>query len=153
MKTCQDCLTSKPENEFHVKRYKSGKVGLRSYCKDCSHKQREEWRKTNPLDNERNKVYNKTHALEIRGKKLVKQYWPQLTWEQAIEMWNLLLKEQNGACGICKKEKKSLHVDHNHTTGKVRGLLCYNCNNGLGRFKDSIEFLYNAVKYLTKDRP
>ena len=58
---------------------------------------------------------------------------------------------QHGKCAICLvvfSKLSSAHVDHDHKTGVVRGLLCGNCNNGLGRFKDSHEFLESASKYL-----
>lgn len=51
---------------------------------------------------------------------------------------------------ICKKEE--LVIDHNHQTGKVRGLLCANCNNGLGFFMDNIENLKEAIRYLENDQ-
>jgi hypothetical protein len=64
-----------------------------------------------------------------------------------------------GKCGICgndlklpeKRRGQSLEVvavDHNHSTGKVRGLLCNRCNKGLGFFKDSSELLNSAIRYL-----
>lgn len=51
-------------------------------------------------------------------------------------------------CSICKKTVSRLNVDHCHKTGKTRGLLCTNCNIGLGNFKDNIEILKRAIKYL-----
>lgn len=56
-------------------------------------------------------------------------------------------KEADYKCEICYN-KLPLAVDHCHDSGKVRGLLCNNCNNGLGRFMDNIQILKNAVKYL-----
>lgn len=59
--------------------------------------------------------------------------------------------EQKGVCAICGGPggpHKSLAVDHHHGTGSVRGLLCGNCNNGLGRFRDNPEFLAKAITYL-----
>lgn len=57
---------------------------------------------------------------------------------------------QNGKCAICGKDDngKSLSVDHNHNTGKVRGLLCRKCNTGIGLFNDNISLIYKAVRYL-----
>lgn len=61
------------------------------------------------------------------------------------------LKAQEGACAICKKTCSSgfnLAVDHCHDTKVIRGLLCQNCNTGLGKFKDNIEYLEKAIQYL-----
>lgn len=67
-----------------------------------------------------------------------------LTLEQATE----LLK--TGVCGICNKpvKGKGQHIDHCHTTGKVRGVLCARCNVALGAFGDSIQTLERAIDYL-----
>lgn len=69
-----------------------------------------------------------------------------------LEMYNNMLQEQNNSCAICGKheseEHQNLSVDHCHTTGKVRGLLCSHCNTGLGLFKDNIDNLQKAIKYL-----
>jgi len=64
-----------------------------------------------------------------------------------------LLEQQNGVCKICKNPERSnryrrLCVDHCHTTNKIRGLLCSNCNRALGLFKDNYEVLQAAVEYL-----
>lgn len=59
------------------------------------------------------------------------------------------LKQQNGCCAICSEPfNRTPHIDHNHTTGRMRALLCFRCNTGLGHFKDSIELLQNAQVYL-----
>ncbi len=69
-----------------------------------------------------------------------------------VERYDELHKEQGGVCAICKKPNNvksvRLAVDHCHTTKLVRGLLCGNCNNGLGHFKDSIENMKRAIEYL-----
>jgi formate dehydrogenase maturation protein FdhE len=60
-----------------------------------------------------------------------------------------LLDEQNGVCAICFEVPKTrLVIDHDHSTGQVRGLLCYNCNSGLGMFKDDKFLLASAYRYL-----
>lgn len=65
------------------------------------------------------------------------------------EDFNHLFAKQKGVCAICAKEYHlTLHVDHCHSSGVVRGLLCNNCNRGLGHFKDSIETLRKAINYL-----
>jgi len=75
-----------------------------------------------------------------------------------MEEYKLILAKQNGVCAIChQKETKrvrgvvrSLAVDHNHETGKVRGLLCTACNQALGQMKDSPEILMSAIEYLKR---
>jgi hypothetical protein len=70
------------------------------------------------------------------------------------DMWNSLLLRQGSACTVCKyllekRGKRRAHLDHNHTVGFVRGILCHMCNTGIGCFEDSVELLQNAINYLT----
>ncbi len=75
-----------------------------------------------------------------------------------LEDYNALLEKQNGKCAICGKEstgiqetgkrERSMHVDHNHETGEVRGLLCAQCNFGIGHFRDNPQILRAAADYL-----
>jgi hypothetical protein len=83
------------------------------------------------------------------------------SYNLTIEQYNEMLKQQNGVCAICGKEEitkdslrnvRKLSVDHNHKTGKIRGLLCASCNHVLGNAKDNIEILLKAIAYLTKDK-
>lgn len=60
-----------------------------------------------------------------------------------------LLSEQNGVCAICKEEVK-LCIDHNHETGKVRGLLCQKCNAGVGMLRESLTIVLAVYDYLKK---
>ena len=63
--------------------------------------------------------------------------------------YNNLFEKQSGCCAICHKFYEALCVDHNHMTGKVRGLLCRKCNVGIGVLNDDIKILTDAVKYLS----
>ena len=65
-----------------------------------------------------------------------------------LEDFNRMFKEQNGKCKICSKGLIKPHVDHNHDTGKVRGLLCNQCNRGLGFFNDNYQLLDKALYYI-----
>lgn len=65
-----------------------------------------------------------------------------------LEEWKTLKAKQNNRCAICGKKKK-LHVDHCHIKGRVRGLLCANCNTALGKFQDSLEILERAAQYVS----
>jgi len=65
------------------------------------------------------------------------------------ELLQQMLEQQNGSCAICKTAfQEPYHVDHDHLTGKIRGLLCRGCNVGLGCFKDNPVSLLCAVGYL-----
>ncbi len=79
--------------------------------------------------------------------------WLKLEYKLSPEDYQTMFDAQNGVCAICgeierTKLGKKLAVDHCHKTGKIRGLLCFKCNRGLGIFKDSIELFNNAIKYL-----
>lgn len=73
-----------------------------------------------------------------------------------------MIKNQNYKCAICgeevflfgdlKNRNKVAHVDHDHETGEVRGLLCDKCNRGLGFFRDNPEYLLKAASYLKKNK-
>ena len=64
-----------------------------------------------------------------------------------------MLLAQNGACAICGNTcSKALAADHDHSTGRIRGLLCNSCNRGLGFFKDEISRLGSAITYLAGGR-
>jgi len=70
------------------------------------------------------------------------------------DQYEAMFVEQNGVCAICRKLEicnRDLCVDHCHTSNRVRGLLCTNCNMALGKFQDSIEYLQNAVEYLKRE--
>ena len=64
-----------------------------------------------------------------------------------LDDYNAFSTKQNGLCAICKRHKK-LHIDHDHETGNVRGLLCSPCNTTLGRAGDNEEGLMRFVSYL-----
>lgn len=147
-KRCPKCKLIKDKLAF----YKI-KTGLKSWCKICETKavskhyrknrvrliaEAKEWQKN-----------NRTLYLKIkRASSLKKNYG--LT----IADWNKLYKAQNKSCAICRTKVnngKRLAVDHNHKTGKVRGLLCTQCNQGIGKFRDDIVLLEKAINYLDKE--
>ena len=68
------------------------------------------------------------------------------------EQYDVMLQKQDGKCAICRSPagESRLHVDHDHKTGAVRGLLCRTCNVALGHFNDSILTLRSAIEYLER---
>lgn len=70
-----------------------------------------------------------------------------------IDQYAIMLESQNGKCAICfnetaNKKGKVFLIDHDHRTGRVRGLLCTNCNSGIGFLRDSVGILERAIKYI-----
>lgn len=145
MKTCRNCSVAKDLNLF-VKS-KAFKSGYDTICLDCSRARVKVWRKENPekrkiqlkRESGKNYTYNK-HLKSAYG----------ITNKDYLE----LLDKQDGNCAICKRNqlefKKRLFVDHCHTTGKIRGLLCSYCNSVLGYAKDNSAVLKEAINYLNK---
>jgi len=134
-KTCSKCQETKVVEDFYKNRNHS--TGIRNICKLCQNTKRTENRRKNPDASRHN----------VRKSKLKCKYG--ITPEQYEEM----LFRQNGVCAICSNvssDGRRLHVDHCHQTKRVRGLLCHDCNRGLGMFKDKLNYLQSAVDYLTK---
>lgn len=97
---------------------------------------------------ERTRKYRLNHpqsTQEAQRRKVLKQYG--ITEDE----YDIILFEQEDKCAICGKHKndfeQSLCIDHIHETGEIRGLLCKQCNLGLGNFKDNVEVLQSAIKY------
>src|SRR5688572_15346992 len=123
-KWCPDCGEVKPHSEFARSRASSS--GISSYCLPCH--------------NERGKQ-NVAKRGGSRTYHLTRRYG--ITAEEADAM----LTSQGGVCSICKTAPAQ-HVDHDHVTGKVRALLCFNCNGGLGQFRDDPAVLRAAADYV-----
>jgi hypothetical protein len=85
----------------------------------------------------------------------MRDWWLKKTFGISIEEYNRIFELQNGCCAICGKHQSELThtlcVDHNHNTGEVRGLLCSNCNVGIGSFHENIEVLHSAIDYILKE--
>jgi hypothetical protein len=123
-KWCPDCMTVKPLEQFV--RNASAASGWAPYCKPCH--------------NARGKAA-KDKIGGSRTYHLKRRYG--ITAAEADEM----LEQQGGLCAICKAAP-AVHVDHDHAAGKVRALLCFNCNGGLGQFKDNPVALHAAAYYV-----
>lgn len=141
MKICRTCKQEKDVKSFYILRHnKNGKICTSLDCKKCFG----------------SKISNKYHKNKIFKKEennlIAKRSRLKLIYKITIEDYDILFKNQNGKCAICGKYqselKKELNVDHCHITGKVRGLLCLDCNHGLGKFFDNSEILQNAVDYI-----
>lgn len=96
------------------------------------------------------------HAQQyINTREIKRDKWYKRTYGISWEDKQRMIQSQEGRCMICKESfisEKTTHVDHDHKTGKIRDILCDTCNNGIGKFKDNIELMQNAINYLLKWR-
>jgi hypothetical protein len=146
-KICPICKIEKPRTDYRY-RYNCNSQWIRyrhAYCVVCEKKYNVEKQKRNmerhPELKEKRDYYNRKCIFK-------KKYW--------ITIWDydLMYKEQEWKCKICWTDKlspgrKHLFVDHCHTTGKIRWLLCQQCNSLLWYSNDNTEILKSAIKYLT----
>lgn len=131
-KFCKDCQQDKTVDAFP--RQPRNKDGLNTYCRQCQSSRT----KASP-----------NYKGNLRKAQLKSFYG--ITPEIYSDLFDL----QNGVCAICGSDesesmREHLCVDHDHSTGVVRGLLCHSCNIGLGKFKDDSELLKKAIIYLQK---
>ena len=106
------------------------------------------WKENNP---EKVKEYRKLHY----------HYDPDLTREYQLKAlygisnsdYEFILSSQGGVCAICglPNNGRNFAIDHDHETGKIRGLLCVGCNAGIGSLKDDVNLVRRALEYLVKN--
>lgn len=129
-KTCSRCFKTKSRDEFYE--HKSTRDGLRSQCVSCQFEANVEYKRRNP-----NKVarWARTSALRKR-------------FGLGFDEFQAMCAAQDYRCLICMERPEWLCVDHDHKTGRIRGLLCQRCNVGLGNFKEDKTVLASLVKYI-----
>ena len=138
MLSCSSCHQEKDESLFPKANNKAR--GYAWVCKECKKAKHEA----------------KKASMSSEDWFLIqRQYWLKSQYGLSLQDYNDKLKEQNHKCAICKCDETEafkclLFVDHCHTSGKVRGLLCHHCNTALGKFKDSKEILSSAIDYVGK---
>lgn len=150
---CYACKTVKPISEF----YPSKRHGHQYECKPCTRAYKTKYRKENrekitayfkdykAKNRERIRESNRKHAKA--NPHVHRDYILRKVYGISLEKYNEMLGHQDGCCAVCRHRSK-LNVDHCHTTGAVRGLLCTNCNQGIGRLMDSPKLLRAAAAYL-----
>jgi hypothetical protein len=124
-KWCPACEEVKPLADFTKTRAKPS--GYHSYCLPCH--------------------TAKGVASKTRHHGSTREYHLRRRYGIGQAEFDLMLAEQGGICAICRAPDPQ-HVDHDHRTGLVRGILCFNCNGGLGQFRDDPVLLANAITYL-----
>lgn len=144
-KTCKECQEPKPLSEFHKRSAEPD--GLNRRCKPCARARLNKYRKANPEATR--KLYNKEYD---RIRRVDPDYRYRREYGMERGEYDALVEKQGGKCGICgvteNLNRNRWCVDHDHSTGKVRGLLCVKCNTGIGNLGDTLEAVERAVKYL-----
>lgn len=151
---CKPCanIISKKYRENHQKKHRSNLVVVMDSldCKKCK-KILPTAQFTRDASNHRGFAFQCKKCVKTRPHRQLEYQ----NWQAKKKMYGVtkdhfykMLSEQKGVCLICKKTPKRFVIDHNHTTKKVRGLLCNNCNSGIGYLGDSISMLRNAAIYL-----
>jgi hypothetical protein len=134
-KQCRTCVKDLPESSFHKDASRKG--GLKYSCKSCSCLRDKKFRDSMDAD-ERRRRNRESNLQQAYG----------LTTEACDD----LVSSQEGRCAICtvvlSTTTKGPCVDHNHNTGEVRGILCSNCNRGIGLLNDNPALLISAAEYL-----
>lgn len=159
-KKCNKCGEIKPVSEY----YRRGN-SYRHICKICNKEAVAQWRAEKPKETSlKRKIYR---ATRVEKDRLQAKNWRDANAERqqtnqlrrlygiTFDQFTQILESQNNCCAICKSKvpggRGQFHVDHDHLTGKIRGILCSNCNLMLGLVLDSTEILDNAIKYLNRD--
>jgi hypothetical protein len=127
LQQCSRCGTPKPATEF----YETRAGGQSSYCKPCTRAYIKQWKQANPR-----KVWVSSKRKDLKSK-----------YGITLDEWAAMVLESGGRCAICKDEQP-LVVDHDHATGKIRGMLCQTCNLVLGQFGDDQPRILAALTYL-----
>ena len=133
---CKTCGQDKDVSCFHKASNKHR--GYAWICKECKKRKLQE--KKNSMSPEEWRLHNRKYYLKSQ-------------YGVTESYYNEKLKAQEHKCAICGRDEVDsvfgvLHIDHNHETGALRGLLCQQCNTALGKFLDSEEILENAIQYL-----
>lgn len=126
-KRCGMCGETKPHSHFYVHKTR----GRQGRCIACT---------SSPQNKETRRLYYKTIGVQHRRRR---------HYGITPDEYQALLTNQGGRCAICKSHEP-LVIDHDHKTHKVRGLLCDDCNVGIGKLQDSVRLLEAALSYLGK---
>ncbi len=148
MKTCKICLLEKPVEEFGIWTRKDKSIAYKPQCKICIRDKQREYRKNNSVHAKAvDAAFRKRYLQTAKGKLSSRRS----AWKkQGIDpdLAETYYLSHHGRCEICNVSSESLCIDHCHTTGKIRGMLCFTCNRALGLLQDDANRLQIAYNYL-----
>lgn len=154
MKKCRKCGHLKPVTSFHKNGYrrKDGTSATRNDCKACNKKAHDKYVEKNreDLNSYMRDRYSQEEKIRIRAYGLKRMYG------LSLDAYEELLIKQKYKCAVCEIDQKSykrpFDVDHDHSTGIIRGLCCMRCNRAMGLFKDDPKITQRATNYLMKNK-
>jgi hypothetical protein len=164
VKRCKVCGERKPFEDFY--RAAGMADGFRNDCKVCNLAARaakyaadpkpyiERVKKWQQENSERLNEYRRGYRKRPDRKAADREGHLRRKYGITVADYERMLEEQNGGCRICGRQPPdgmSLHVDHDHESNKVRGLLCFQCNNAIGLFEEQYELFQKAANYLDRD--
>ena len=149
MKKCYECGETKPLESF-IKNV-ACRDGWAGKCKTCAKQYSAKWAAQNPKAGKSWRAKNPDRKrLHDRSSKLKALYGIN------VDQYDKMVYDQGGRCLVCKeiplskKGKVGLHVDHDHLSGRIRGLLCHGCNVALGHLKENEDIVRNLLSYIQK---
>jgi hypothetical protein len=146
IKTCATCSLCKSSSEFN--KYSAMKDGLHWECRSCVGLRRKSYYEKN-----RQREIDRSVAWKISNKEKAKDASLKRKFGITIQDYNAMIRSQNGKCAICDKDHSvsCLVVDHDHNSGRVRKLLCHQCNLALGNLKENVLFAERMLDYIKKN--
>ena len=134
VKSCTTCSAELPLDQFHVRRAtKDGRAGI---CRPCC------------------REYDRSRYYADGSRRYTRTAYLRRKYGISTNEYDAMHKAQGGVCAICQLSSSGsrLAVDHCHSSGAVRGLLCFDCNSSLGKFRDDEALLARAIEYLQRSR-
>lgn len=169
-RVCSTCNEQKQENMFY-KHISIKPDGIRKQCNECRNKYRRKAHKKMPnikrkqalnwASANRIRINERAREYRLNNREKFKGYTLKRDFNITLIEYNLLLENQKGLCKLCDKPEtskhqsgalKSLAIDHCHKTMKIRGLLCWKCNTGIGKLLDDPLLLRKAADYIESNR-
>lgn len=166
MIACTACLTAKYEGDFFMDKRRKYPSSIKQPCRSCTSDRAKAKRSINPDRQRLQERESWRRRFDVNGEK---KRFSSMGWRLkykfgiTLDVFLAMIQKQEGKCAICHSDVESLTsgkgrrnaacVDHDHETGKVRGVLCHSCNTGIGLLGDNIEILEKAIEYLKEHAP
>lgn len=162
------CRHGHPLTDENTYRHKNGSKACKTCRREATYRSRagsygatgkgQGWHNAAKTHCPRGHEYTEENTYEWRGRRSCRACYSARVRSRVLKQYGLtvetfdsLLDRQDGVCAICQREfARTPHVDHDHKTGEVRGLLCYSCNSAVGYLQDDVVVVRRALEYLIR---